>query len=145
MGDLVYIKHEKQKHKLRDRYIITKINKDKAVLQKLNQKFMSRQYEVPLSDIYPVWPSLPIVIADHQPDETSSDESSDELSLDEHEGNEQESDHAEEDEEEEEARETDGSSLPTASPSAPSSLASGRSQRQRKEPQWMRSGEYDLT
>ena len=145
VGDLVYIKHEKQKHKLRDRYIITKINKDKAVLQKLNQKFMSRQYEVPLTDIYPVSPSLPNLIEDHQPDETSSEESSDELSSEEHNGNGQESDHAEEGEEEEEAGETDGSSLPTASPSAPSLLASGRSQRQRKEPQWMRSGEYDLT
>ena len=58
VGDLVYIKNEKQKNRLCDRYIITHIEKEYADLQKLtSSNLMSRQYEVPLNNIYPAIPS----------------------------------------------------------------------------------------
>ena len=95
-GDLVHIKHEKQKHRLRDRYIVTKIVNDLAFLQKLNEKFMSRQYEVPLTALYPASPSTPYLDWDSHPREMSSEESSVEEPL----TADSESDHAEESEEE---------------------------------------------
>ena len=57
VGDLVFIKHEKQKHKLRDRFIVTKIEGPNASIQKLNEKFMSRQYVVPITRLYLAQPS----------------------------------------------------------------------------------------
>ena len=105
---------------------------------------MSRQYEVPLTDIYPASPSQPNPIGSPRPDETSSDESSDVFSYDEQNGDEQQSDLAEEGEDEENS-EADEPPLPVAPPSAPSIPSSGRPQRQRQPPQWMRTGTYDLT
>ena len=53
VGHLVFIKSEGSKNQARDRYIITKIEGSHAILQKLGAKFMSRQYKVPLQDLYP--------------------------------------------------------------------------------------------
>ena len=125
-GDLVHIKHEKQKHRLRDRYIVTKIVNDLAFLQKLNEKFMSRQYEVPLTALYPASPSTPYLDWDSHPREMSSEESSVEEPL----TADSESDHAEESEEE---------------PASATDISPARPSRQRQAPQWMRSGDYDLT
>ena len=56
-GDLVYIKSEGEKFKGRERCIVTKIINDFASLQKITfSKFMSKQYRVPLNQIYPVMP-----------------------------------------------------------------------------------------
>ena len=50
IGDLVFIKDERNKHQARDRYIISNIKDKNAFLQKLtSEKFMSRQYTVPLN------------------------------------------------------------------------------------------------
>ena len=53
VGDLVFIKDERDKNKARDRYIVVSIEQDRASLQKLVDKFMSKQYTVPLNRVYP--------------------------------------------------------------------------------------------
>ena len=53
IGKPVFIKHERNKKNPRDRYIVTKINGDNALVQKLCGQFMSRQYNVPLNKLYP--------------------------------------------------------------------------------------------
>ena len=52
VGNLVYIKSEGSKHKARDRYIIVKIEGLYAILQEFGDKFMSRQYKVPIGNIF---------------------------------------------------------------------------------------------
>ena len=56
IGDLVYIKSEGNKFKGREKYMVMQINNNGHVMfQKINcSKFMSCRYEVPLSHIYPV-------------------------------------------------------------------------------------------
>ena len=55
VGNLVYIKAESNKFTSRPMYIITKLEKDKVVLQKVGDKqFSSRQYVVPLAQVFPI-------------------------------------------------------------------------------------------
>ena len=53
VGDLVFIKDERNKYKARDRYIVVSIDDKNAQLQKLTDKFMSKKYIVPLVKLYP--------------------------------------------------------------------------------------------
>ena len=59
VGDLVFIKDECSKEKARDKYILTKVTGNNALVQKLSDSIlMSRQYMVPLNRLYPAIPSL---------------------------------------------------------------------------------------
>ena len=52
-GDLVYIKSEGNKNRSRDLYLVMNIDGDMATIQKLRgSKFLSRRYEVPLTDLF---------------------------------------------------------------------------------------------
>ena len=51
-GDLVFIKDERNKNKARNRYVIVKIEGRYAILQNLTTSFSSRQYQVPLVNLY---------------------------------------------------------------------------------------------
>ena len=54
VGTLVYIKHEGDKFKPRESYVITSVQGEKATLQKMNRrKFSSREYSVPLTRLFP--------------------------------------------------------------------------------------------
>ena len=54
-GSLVYIKSEGDKNHPRELYVVVKLNDKQATLQKLHgQRFMSKQYEVPLNMLYPM-------------------------------------------------------------------------------------------
>ena len=132
-GDLVYIKSEKQKNKTRDRYIVTGLNNNKALLQKLNDKFMSRQYEVPLTHIYPALPTKTYHDWDRRPVMWSSEESSDEEvatpNSEVHDSDSAGDELADEEDEEEQEEEH---------------IPVWRPQRQRRPPQWLHSGDYDL-
>ena len=84
VGDLVFIKEEGSKFKDREQYVVTRIANNYAFLQKMNSgKFMSRQYKVPLTRIYPVIQSPPTVcrdwdksdIRDHFSSDTDTDDS----------------------------------------------------------------------
>ena len=59
VGDLVFIKSERDKNKARDRFIITSITGNSAHIQKLNDKFMARQYQGPLTAVYPISVQIP--------------------------------------------------------------------------------------
>ena len=58
IGDDVYLKVDKSKHRGREKYKITKMfdrNHEKfAVIQKSNTKFMAKEYEVKIAEIFPV-------------------------------------------------------------------------------------------
>ena len=58
IGDDVYLKVDKSKHRGREKYKITKMfdrnNEKFAVLQKSNTKFMAKEYEVKIAEIFPV-------------------------------------------------------------------------------------------
>ena len=75
IGKLVFIKHERNKNHPRDRYIVTKINGDNALVQKLCSQFMSRQYTVPLNKLYPA--SNPTTNRDYDSRRYDSNSSSD--------------------------------------------------------------------
>ena len=53
-GDVVYIKGQISKHEPRQKYLITDFKEDKVILQKLESKFGSKQYELFLSEIIPI-------------------------------------------------------------------------------------------
>ena len=54
VGSLVYIKHEGDKFKPRESYIVVKFENDSVVVQKINKgKFFSRQYILPMSRVFP--------------------------------------------------------------------------------------------
>jgi len=57
VGDLVFIKHERNKNKARDRFVVTSIDNDNALVQKMNDKFMSRKYHVPTNRLYAALPN----------------------------------------------------------------------------------------
>ena len=55
VGSLVYIKCDGNKHKARERYIITSLHSDYVTAKKLTgTQFRSRQYQLKLTEIYPV-------------------------------------------------------------------------------------------
>ena len=79
VGDLVYIKNEKDKFKARERYIVMQIRNSVAIIQKINgSSFMSRRYEVPLTSIYPVQPEETSFRPQIPTIESESDEDEDE-------------------------------------------------------------------
>ena len=67
-GSLVYIKSDKEKHKARDRFLVTDISKDSCTVQKfVKSQLRSQKYQLKLSEIYPVLPdtiTLPGMIRD---------------------------------------------------------------------------------
>ena len=73
---MVFIKDERDKTKVRDRYIVVSIEKGYASIQKLTERFMARKYTVPLSRLYPASVSTPILPAATLPldEEEDSDE-----------------------------------------------------------------------
>ena len=80
LGYLVHIKSEGSKFRARDQYIVTDISDRFAILQKLNgSSFISRQYQVPLSDIFPVMEIKPsnLLANDSHPDEPPDHSDSD--------------------------------------------------------------------
>ena len=56
MGDDVYVKNDKSKYRGRERYKVVKIFEKTgemwAIIQKINDKFMAKEYEVKLAEIF---------------------------------------------------------------------------------------------
>ena len=56
VGDDVFVKNDKSKYRGREKYKVTKlfeINEERwAIIQKINEKFMSKEYEVKLTEIF---------------------------------------------------------------------------------------------
>ena len=132
IGDLVYIKDERNKTKARDRYIVVAIDKGSAILQKLTDRFMAKKYNVPLNRLYPASAPPAPPVATLPPEEEESDEDysdtfpgqpSDNMNnvLD------------EQDEGDTSSDDDNNQETPSARP-----------QRERRPPAWMRQGEYDL-
>ena len=82
VGDLVYLKAERQKNRLHDCYIITRNEKDNAYLQKLGNNFMSCQYEVPLNHVFPAIRSKTYHDWDEHKQYSGDDSSSEDNSID---------------------------------------------------------------
>ena len=118
---MVFIKDERNKNKARNRYIIVKIEGRYATLQNLTTKFSSRQYQVPLVNLYlACGPSNNFTDLQlrEQTDSSDSDfveEPADDL--------------------------IDREEIP---PLPQQENTHQRPLRQRNQPQWMRSGDYDL-
>ena len=144
VGDLVYIKNEKQKNRLRDRYIITHIEKDYADLQKLiSSNFMSRQYKIPLNHIYPAIPSNAYLDWDNHERYSSDDSSADDnLNL---ECNNRNTVEASESHSDSDSTSSGDSANSSQQIEHANNSSTGRPQRNRKSPSWMRSGKYDMT
>ena len=143
-GDLVYIKNERNKNKIRDRYIITLIDKDKAHLQKLNDKFMSKQYVVPLTNIYLATPPSASRKDryhdwDYRPSSSSTSDSDSEIESD----TEQDSDSVISDIEQDNA-DNEGDIPNNPALGDHNNTHSERPNRQRNTPTWMRTGEYEI-
>ena len=83
VGNLVFIKDEGSKHKARERYIIVKIDGLYAEIQKLDDKFMSRQYKVPITNLFPASAieSSPKLCHEWDCKDTTSDDSNDEYDI----------------------------------------------------------------
>ena len=61
IGSLVFIKDEGDKTMARDRYIITKLDGNMCTVMKLNKsKFQKKEYEVKLTEVFPVTPTIHI-------------------------------------------------------------------------------------
>ena len=120
-GDLVFIKDERNKKKARKRYIIVKTKGKYATLKNLTTKFNSRQYQVPLVNLYlACGPSYNFTDLQFRKQTDSSDsdfveEPADDL--------------------------IDREEIP---PLPPQENTHQRPLRQRNQPQWMRSGDDDL-
>ena len=143
-GDLVYIKKERNKNKIRDRYIITLIDKDKAHLQKLNDKFMSKQYVVPLTNIYLATPPSASRKDryhdwDYRPSSSSTSDSDSEIQSD----TEQDGDSVISDIEQDNA-DNEGDIPNNPALGDHNNTHSERPNRQRNTPTWMRTGEYEI-
>ena len=143
IGDLVFIKDERNKHQARDRYIISNI-KDKN--QKLtSEKFMSRQYTVPLNKIYPAVPtSRTSFNTAFEWNKHFSDNNSDDGSINADEGNRSNGyqDNALN------ARDTDDSAHNTSESDSESNDISNENVRPTqvcRPPEWARSGAYEIT
>ena len=142
VGDLVYIKTERDKHKPRDRYIITKIDGLNALIQKLNDKLMSRQYQIPLAQLYLAQPTH-TTFDRVQSDSSSSDDDDYGRSFNDNGAVISETDlDTDGSSDTEEARPDTGSA---AVPEEDVATSVGRGQRNRREPEWMRSGDYVLS
>ena len=116
MGSLVYIKSDRDKTKPRERYIVISIEHDSCILQKLvKSQLRSKSYDLKLTEITPVVNELPDT--DPLPNQMSEDSDSD--------------------------IELDYQPDETVITAAPANLPR-RSTRNRTQPSWMRSGEYEL-
>ena len=59
VGDLVYIKQDRDKTQARHKYMITSITEDKCRVRKFTKnQFRARAYEIPLCDCYPIKPTV---------------------------------------------------------------------------------------
>ena len=135
VGDLVFIKQEGDKHKARERYIVTKVENNKATLQKITQKFMARTYLVPLSHLYLAQgkgQSKHSIVS-----KETSDSESDEDYIDGNEDN--NSDIAEQTESDDHSPDND-----SESENNEDTYVSEPPQRTRRQPAWVTSGEYEL-
>ena len=57
VGSLVYIKSDGDKHKARDRYLVTSVDEESCTVQKfVKSQLRSQKYQLKLSEIYPVLP-----------------------------------------------------------------------------------------
>ena len=135
MGDLVYVKHDNNKHKIRDRFIVTKMEGPNAILQKINDKFMSKEYIVPLTRLYTAQPRN-----DHSElhISSSSSDDDDDFGLYVDDGGTCDL---------EEALPSPNEAATVQDPPSGVGLdpAPGRPQRRRLQPDWMRSGNYELS
>ena len=118
VGNLVYIKDEGSKNKARDRYIIVKIDNKYAFIQKFGDKFMAKQYQVPLSQLFPA-SSPPVQERDDDAHSSVDEDSSDDDEFD---------------------------WCDTSQPNPPAEyvIPQRRSTRQRQAPAWQRSGDYEV-
>ena len=58
-GSLVYVKHEGDKTKARDRYLVVKIADDECILKKLTKSnIRNKELKLKLTEVYPVVPNL---------------------------------------------------------------------------------------
>ena len=131
VGNMVFIKNEGSKIKARDRYIIVKIEGSYAILQKFGDKFMSRQYRVPLTNIYQA-PSCSSHMAYHDWDNSHAclnDDSSDDEDVI----------NGDTDPPEPDATAADNPDRPQAP-----IQQRPHPQRHRRAPAWQRTGEYEL-
>ena len=56
-GSLVYIKADKEKHRARDRFLVTDIDGDSCTVQKfINSQLRSQKYQLKLTEVYLVQP-----------------------------------------------------------------------------------------
>ena len=61
-GSLVYIKSERDKHRARDRYLVTKVDNDSVTVQKfVKSQLRSQKYQLKLAEVYPVHPEEIII------------------------------------------------------------------------------------
>ena len=137
VGDLVYVKHDKSKHKIRDRFIVTKTEGINATLQKINDKFMSKEYIVPLTRSYAAQPRN-----DHSEPQTSlssSDEDDDDFGVYVDAGGNCDLEEAPP------PLPDEAAAVQNPPPDTGLDPAPRRPQRERLQPAWMRSGEYDLS
>jgi hypothetical protein len=57
VGSLVYIKSDGDKHKARDRFLVTSVDDESCTVRKfLKSQLRSQQYHLKLSEVYPVLP-----------------------------------------------------------------------------------------
>ena len=52
VGDLVFLKDKRNKNKAHDNYVVVSIDGRCAYVKKLTERFMSRKYKVPLTNLY---------------------------------------------------------------------------------------------
>ena len=144
VGNLVFIKGEGSKFQARDRYIIVSIEGSHAIIQKLGTQFMSRQYKVPLNQLYLASKSSPTnQHQDWDRRHTTTTDSSDTDYAYESSDTENASVHTETDVEADD--ETEAEPIVEA-PAAAAIDPPMRHQppRTRQAPAWQRSGDYDM-
>jgi hypothetical protein len=134
-GSLVFIKSEGDKNRPRDLYLVVRINGKHATLQKLHgQRFMAKQYQVPLNMLYPMpaGSATPSLLEDHVTSDSDSDS--------EYEVGTRPSEVIESEGEDESGGESVDENVEESGPSAATSRFP---QRERRPPDWLRSGEWE--
>ena len=85
VGDLVFVKHEGDKLNARERYIITELDRNNVIIQKLSgTRFSSIKYKLPVTSIFPVvrtndkpyheWGRTKEISSDDTSDDTSDED-----------------------------------------------------------------------
>ena len=142
VGNLVFIKGEGSKNQARDRYIITKIEGSYAIVQKLGTQFMSRQYKIPLNQLYLATKSSSInQYHDWDRRHTTTDTSDTDYTC-ESSDTDNASVNAETDVEADDETEAEPVEAPAAAAADPPMR--NRPPRMRQPPAWQRSGDYDM-